>query len=62
MMMMMTMIMTLTHGVASIPLFGLDGRSPSVLGELRELLFPVGHGVFVNTGGSKARRGADTVK
>mmetsp|Transcript_5817 Transcript_5817/g.11379 ORF Transcript_5817/g.11379 Transcript_5817/m.11379 type:complete len:244 (-) Transcript_5817:18-749(-) len=48
------------HGMTSIPLFSLDGRSPSVLGELWELFFPVSHGVFVNTRGCKARRGTNT--
>jgi len=33
------------HGVAAVPLFGLDGRSPSELVELRVFLGPVFHGV-----------------
>ena len=44
---------SLTHGVASIPLFSLDRWAPSVLGELRKLLFPVGNCFFVNFGVSQ---------
>ena len=38
------------HSMASIPLLGLDRRSPSVLGQGSELAFPVLLGGFVNLG------------
>ena len=41
------------HGVSAIPLFGLDGRSPAVLGKGGELFGPVGRGVFENFGGTE---------
>jgi len=34
------------HSMAAVPLFSLDGRSPSPLGELRPLGFPVLHGII----------------
>ena len=43
------------HGVSSIPLFGLDRRTPSVLGQRSKLVFPVLLGFFVNLTRSKAQ-------
>lgn len=38
------------HSVTAVPLFGLDGGSPSPFGEGRELRFPVGLGIVVHGG------------
>ena len=43
------------HGVSSIPLFGLDRRTPSVFGQRSKLVFPVLLGFFVNLARSKAQ-------
>lgn len=48
--------------MTSVPLFSLNGRSPSVLGELRELLFPVSHGIFVDNRGSEHFTSGNTAK
>ena len=44
--------------MTSVPLFGLHRGSPSVLGELRELLFPVSNSILVHERGD-ARGGID---
>ena len=36
------------HGVASVPLLGVDGRTPSVLGKGAEFFFPLCCGFLVN--------------
>ncbi len=41
------------HGVSAVPLFGLDGRSPTVLGKGGELFRPIGCGVFENFRGTE---------
>ncbi len=38
------------HGVASVPLLGVDGRTPSVLGKGAEFFFPFCCGFLVNRG------------
>jgi hypothetical protein len=49
------------HGMTSIPLFCLDGRSPSPLGECGKLALPVGYGIIVDRGVDDVQRRRGTV-
>lgn len=37
------------HCVAAVPLLSLDGRPPAPFGKRRELLLPVGSGIFIDS-------------
>jgi hypothetical protein len=50
------------HSMAAVPLLSLDGRSPSPLGESRELLCPVGGSIFVDSGVNNVQRSNTTKK
>ena len=45
------------HGVASVPDFGLDGRSPSPLGELGVFVAPVLYGIVEDRAGNAGGAG-----